>query len=164
MQLIAGRVGQEYNNRKNRKGAFWEDRYHATIIDGESFFVQCMLYIDFNMVRAGVVNHPEEWDFGGYQEIMHPKQRYSIIDQERLNVFFRVKSSKQLREDYSLFLQLELEKTSVEKEPQWSRGIAVGSETFVSTIQKNFGKKTEKRKIERGEAYWVLHEPGVSYT
>ena len=29
MQLIAGRVGQEFNQRKNRKGAFWEDRYHA---------------------------------------------------------------------------------------------------------------------------------------
>jgi REP element-mobilizing transposase RayT len=32
MQLIAGRTGQEYNQRKRRKGAFWEDRYHATAI------------------------------------------------------------------------------------------------------------------------------------
>ena len=23
LQLVAGRTGQEYNNRKNRKGAFW---------------------------------------------------------------------------------------------------------------------------------------------
>jgi putative transposase len=30
MQLIAGRTAQEYNRRKNRQGAFWEDRYHAT--------------------------------------------------------------------------------------------------------------------------------------
>ena len=30
MQLIAGRTAQEYNQRKGRKGAFWEDRYHAT--------------------------------------------------------------------------------------------------------------------------------------
>jgi len=29
MQLIAGRTGQEYNQRKNRKGAFGEDRYQA---------------------------------------------------------------------------------------------------------------------------------------
>ena len=26
MQLIAGRSGQEYNQRKKRKGAYWEDR------------------------------------------------------------------------------------------------------------------------------------------
>jgi REP element-mobilizing transposase RayT len=30
IQLIAGRTAREYNLRKNRKGAFWEDRYHAT--------------------------------------------------------------------------------------------------------------------------------------
>ncbi len=29
MQLISGRVAQEYNLRKKCKGAFWEDRYHA---------------------------------------------------------------------------------------------------------------------------------------
>ena len=32
MQLIACRTAQEYNQRKGRQGAFWEDRYHATAI------------------------------------------------------------------------------------------------------------------------------------
>jgi putative transposase len=32
IQLIAGRTAREYNQRKNRKGAFWEDRYHQNII------------------------------------------------------------------------------------------------------------------------------------
>jgi putative transposase len=31
MQLIAGRTAQEYNRRKHRDGAFWEDRYHTTL-------------------------------------------------------------------------------------------------------------------------------------
>jgi REP element-mobilizing transposase RayT len=53
MQLVAGRTGQEYNQRKNRKGAFWEDRYHATAVEVDSHLVQCMVYIDLNMVRAG---------------------------------------------------------------------------------------------------------------
>jgi len=42
MQLIAGRTGQEYNQRKNRKGAFWEDRYQATAVEAESHLSQCM--------------------------------------------------------------------------------------------------------------------------
>ncbi len=33
IQLIAGSTGQEFNQRKNRKGVFWEDRYHATAIE-----------------------------------------------------------------------------------------------------------------------------------
>jgi putative transposase len=32
MQLVAGRTGQEYNQRKDRKEAYWEDRYHATAL------------------------------------------------------------------------------------------------------------------------------------
>jgi putative transposase len=31
MQLIAGRTAQEYNQRKGRQGAFWEDRSMAVI-------------------------------------------------------------------------------------------------------------------------------------
>jgi hypothetical protein len=36
MQLIGGRTAQDYNRRKVRKGAFWEDRYHATAIEADS--------------------------------------------------------------------------------------------------------------------------------
>jgi len=61
IQLIAGRTGQEYNQRKKRNGAFWEDRYHATAVERDDHLAQCMAYIDLKMVRAGVVKRPEEW-------------------------------------------------------------------------------------------------------
>ena len=35
IQLTAGRCAQEYNLRKKRKGAYWEDRYHAAGISLE---------------------------------------------------------------------------------------------------------------------------------
>ena len=54
MQLVAGRTGQEYNKRKDRKGAYWEDRYHATAVESGDHLARCMVYIDTNMVRAGV--------------------------------------------------------------------------------------------------------------
>jgi putative transposase len=52
MQLIAGRTAQEYNERKGRHGAFWEDRYHATAIEANEHLHRCLVYIDLNMVRA----------------------------------------------------------------------------------------------------------------
>ena len=51
IQLIAGRTGQVYNQRKNRKGAFWEDRYHATAIESNRHLIQCIVYIDFHPVK-----------------------------------------------------------------------------------------------------------------
>ena len=58
IKLVAGKTGQEYNVRKNRKGAFWQDRYHATAVESNRYLRQCITYIDMNMVRAGVVKDP----------------------------------------------------------------------------------------------------------
>ena len=83
IQLIAGRTAREYNQRKKRKGAFWEDRYHATAVETGNHLIRCLTYIDLNMVRAGVVRHPDQWVYGGYHEIQNPKQRYSLIDRQK---------------------------------------------------------------------------------
>ena len=39
MQLVSGATGQAYNSRKNRKGAFWEDRFY-TILQIRYIFFQ----------------------------------------------------------------------------------------------------------------------------
>ncbi len=83
LQLIAGRTGQEYNQRKGRQGAFWEDRYHATAIESGKHLQRCMAYIDLNMYRAGQVSHPREWEHCGYRSLQSPPQRYRIIDVDR---------------------------------------------------------------------------------
>jgi putative transposase len=52
MQLIAGRTAQKYNQRKGKRGAFWEDRDHATAIEIDEHLHRCVVYIDLNIVRA----------------------------------------------------------------------------------------------------------------
>ena len=84
MQLIAGRVAQEYNRRKGRRGAFWEDRYFATAVATDRHLVQCLVYVDLNMVRAGMVDHPSRWKICGFNEIQSPRSRYRIIDMDEL--------------------------------------------------------------------------------
>ena len=83
IQLVAGRTAQQYNLRKGRKGAFWEDRYHATAIETDHHLHRCIVYIDLNMVRAGMVSHPEQWEHSGFNEVQKPPQRYRLIDLER---------------------------------------------------------------------------------
>jgi len=46
IQLVAGRTGQEFNNRKKRKGAFWGDRYHATAIETGEHLLRCLVYAE----------------------------------------------------------------------------------------------------------------------
>ncbi len=73
--LIAGRTAQEYNQRKRRKGAFWQDRYHATAVESGEHLLRCLVYIDLNMVRAGVVDQSSQWHHGGYNEIQAPPEK-----------------------------------------------------------------------------------------
>ncbi len=49
IQLIVGRTAWEFNIRKNRRGAFWEDRYHATAVHTAEHFIRCLVYIDLNI-------------------------------------------------------------------------------------------------------------------
>jgi hypothetical protein len=53
-------------------------------------------YIDLNMVRAGAVRHPGEWVYGGYREIQNPKQRYTLIDRQKLSALLCIKDNDQL--------------------------------------------------------------------
>ena len=43
IKLIAGRTGQKFNQRKARKGAYWEDRYHATAVEDGDHLLQCIV-------------------------------------------------------------------------------------------------------------------------
>jgi hypothetical protein len=41
---------------------------------------RCLVYIDLNMVRAGVVKHPLSWVYSGFYEVQQSPRRYRLID------------------------------------------------------------------------------------
>lgn len=163
IQLLAGRTGQEYNQRKNRKGAYWEDRYHATAVASDSHLFECMLYIDLNMVRAGVVNHPKEWLFCGYNEIQKPKQRYSLIDYEKLIFYLQRKDFGDLQVSCREAVEGRLSQGIPLRDEKWSKSIAVGTKAFVEAIVKKLGIRAKGRKVIREAKSYMLREPAVAY-
>lgn len=42
-----------------------------------------MVYIDLNMVRAGVASHPSQWSFCGYYETQEPRRKNVLINYAR---------------------------------------------------------------------------------
>ena len=136
MQLIAGCTGQAYNKRKEKEGAFWDDRYHATAVDTENHLLRCCSYIDFNMIRAGVVTHPDEWPACGYREIINGKERYKIIDRDMLSKLMIKNTPEKLGEIYKAHTDELITAEYVGKrEPEWTESIAVGSDEFIDSIK-----------------------------
>jgi len=143
MQLVAGRVAQEYNKRKGRRGAFWEDRYFATAVATDRHLALCMVYIDLNMVRAGVVDHPAKWAGCGYNEIQSPPTRFRVIDVNALRRLTGSTSVNAFRRQHRDRVEAELVRGRSEREPEWSEAVAVGPEAFRAEFRRK--KAASKR-------------------
>jgi len=163
MQLIAARTAQEYNRRKARHGAFWEDRYHATAVDIEEHLHHCLAYIDLNMVRAGVVRHPGDWAHNGYREIQNPPKRYAIIDLRELTALSGFSEPAQFQQAHREWVEEMLTPERVTREAKWSEAIAVGGLRFVEMVKSELASKAAHREVIELDGTYALREEGESY-
>jgi REP element-mobilizing transposase RayT len=164
MQLIAGRTGQEYNQRKNRQGAFWEDRYHATAIGDDEHLHRCVVYIDLNMVRAGVVRHPAAWVHGGYRAIHNPRERYTLINLTELSFSCGFARVADFQEAHRQWVEEALKEDAMKRDERWTEALAVGSETFVEKVKRELMMKALHRDIDGSQGSYVLRERPIAYT
>ena len=166
IQLVAGRTGQEYNQRKRRKGAFWEDRYHATAVESGDHFLKCLVYIDLNMVRAGVVAHPNEWPHSSYNEIQSPRRKYVLIDSDSLMRLAGFTDYGPFREAHRNWVHAAISEGPSTIRPEWSKAIAVGGLEFVQAVKDRLRAMAIGRHIvsnPKTESY-ELKETAESYT
>ncbi|MDX8404677.1 MAG: transposase [Mariprofundus sp.] len=163
IQLIAGRVGQEYNQRKKRQGEFWEDRYHATAIESGVHLLRCLIYIDMNMVRAGAVAQPAEWKQSGYHEIQHPPIRYRVVDRKRLAELCGFSSEERFRQAHRQWVETAFHERKLQRRPEFTESLAVGSQGFAEQVQSELAGRTSSRRVrDVGDSY-VLSEPEIAY-
>ena len=163
LQLVAGRTAQEFNQRKKRKGAFWEDRYHATAVEVDEHLAKCIVYIDLNMVRAGVVEHPSGYKLSGFDEIQNPPKRYAVIDMKALQEFFSIGNQERFQQEHRNWVEAELQADVQKRESLWSESIAIGSEGFVKRIHQQLGKRGKGRSIASGKEGFALREVSAPY-
>jgi len=162
--LAASRTAREYNVRKERSGAFWEDHYHATAVDTSEYLRRCLVYIDLNMVRAGVVGHPGEWRFGGYSEIKSGRQRFRLIDSARLLSLLGIPSRQALKDFLDIWILDKMSSSKNGREAVWTESVAVGGEAFVKKIKEKLGPRANSREVARNGGYFVLREGRLAYS
>ena len=66
MKFLDSRYVQAFNQRHSRRGALVRARYSATLVQSEEHYLNCLLYIAMNPVKAGLCRRPEEWEWGSY--------------------------------------------------------------------------------------------------
>jgi putative transposase len=67
MQHLVPRYVRYLNDTYRRSGTLWEDRFKASLVDSECYFLQCCRYIELNPVRARIVSVPEDYAWSSYR-------------------------------------------------------------------------------------------------
>ena len=136
MHYLQGSVAGDYNRRKGREGAFWRGRYHPTLIESGVHLSRCLFYIDLNMFRARACEHPSDWTGGAYNEMLGNRQRYRIINRERLKQCLGMTGQAEgsLEIWYSATMADLMQQGYLHREPFWSEALAVGSRSWAGGL------------------------------
>ena len=166
MHLAAGATAKQYNLRKGHLGSLWEHPYQCTLIEDGQHLLNCLCYVDLNMVRAGVVPHPREWRWCGYDELSGSRQRYRLVNEDRLLESMGIGTPQELRELYIEAIERRLAEGRLAREPLWTESLAVGSKSFTGDVS---AKYTQRRTLDVEEVSdlaiktWALKESQEAY-
>jgi REP-associated tyrosine transposase len=153
MRNVQGEFATWYNRTFDRKGRFWADRFKSTVLEDERAVLDCMMYVELNPVRAGLVEKPEAYQSSSCFLRSIGKGEWLVKIRELLDA----PSEKKARADYRYLLiwrgsvptkdgQVRIPEGLAEREAErgfsksgaflqrlryFSDGVVVGSEVFV---------------------------------
>ncbi len=164
MQTLEGDFAQYYNLRKKRKGAFWSDRYHAVMIDGGEYLWRCLRYIDLNMVRAGAVASPADWEWCGYHEIVGLRKRYRLLDREALaEALAPDRGWEDVSRHYAETVREALHGASLRREACWTESLAVGGKAFTESMSSRIPNRIAVEQVQT-DGLWLVREVSNAYS
>jgi len=67
MQGVGRQYVRQFNQRHGRTGTLWEGRFRSSVIEAERHLLACMVYIDLNPVRAGMVASPQDYRWSSHR-------------------------------------------------------------------------------------------------
>ncbi|MDA1276954.1 MAG: transposase [Verrucomicrobia bacterium] len=164
MREVASEFARTYNRHKHRSNAFWGDNYHATLVEDGRYLWECLCYIELNMVRCGVVGHPGEWEWNGYQEIMGQRQRYRLIDLERLCWRLGANSLDEVRQNLATGLSERIARGELQRQAHWAESLAIGSVGFLEKMQPLILWRRETEIVATTNELWALREEATPYS
>ena len=72
-------IARAANKEDKIKGRFWESRFKCQALLDEAAIAACMVYVDLNLIRAGLAGTPEESDFTSIQERIRTWQETTTV-------------------------------------------------------------------------------------
>ena len=106
--------------------------------------------------------HPRPWGESGYAEIQRAPQRYRMIDRAVLCELLGVAEAR-VATVQNEWVDAALAGGRLERQAHWSDALAVGSRTFVESVQDSLGSRARYRQVEDAPGFSILRESQAAY-
>ena len=148
MQAVGRSYVRYFNLRHQRTGTLWEGRYRSNLIESERYLLACMVYIDLNPVRAGMVAQPADFKWSSHRHCI------GLVNDKLVTphaLFWGLGNTPFAREAaYAELVQTGLAQADKEKLTRSAlSGWALGSAGFVSELQQSTLRRLAPRKAGR---------------
>ena len=144
----------------NRKTRF---SVHCTVIQDGEHLLNCIRYVDLNMVRAGEVRHPANWPACGYDELTGKRKRYRIIDTKHLVARTGMQSVADLHAWYREGSERKLAERRMEREAHWAESLAVGERRFIDRMRREYDRRAQFVTDQAPDGAWHVRETRTPY-
>ena len=146
MQAVGRSYVRYFNLRHQRTGTLWEGRYRSNLIESERYLLACMVYIDLNPVRAGMVQESADFKWSSHRHCIGQLSDKLVTPHA---LFWGLGNTPFARE--AAYLSLVQAGLAVAEKEQLTRsalsGWALGSPGFVSEL-----KELTPRRLLPGKA------------
>jgi putative transposase len=134
MQSLGRRYVQYFNYSYQRTGTLMEGRYKSSLIDSEHYALTCYRYIELNPVRAGMVNHPQDYPWSSYHANATGKKDELITPHP---LYLDLATEPSLRQDryHALFKHALTEQQLSDIRNSTNKNGALGNELFKEEVE-----------------------------
>lgn len=148
MQSVGRRYVRYFNDTQQRSGTLWEGRYRSSPMEADSYLLPCMVYLDLNPVRAGLVAEAADYPWsshGHYAGLRVDK----VVTPHPL--FWSLANTPFARE--TAYTRLVRAGVSADRQQALTdsalTGWALGGERFVAELQRSTPRRVSKEKPGR---------------
>jgi putative transposase len=152
MRQLNGIYTQTFNYIHRKVGHIFQGRFKSILVEQETYLLTLCGYIVLNPVRAGMVEHPQQWPWSSYNATMGAVEKQSFLSTEWiLSQFDATGDIIKARETYRDFVL-----TGEEAESPWSSlrsHFILGSDKYAKEIEQYITENKEKREHPVRERY-----------
>lgn len=148
MQALGRSYVRYFNQRHARSGTLWEGRYRSNLIESERYLLACMVYIDLNPVRAGMVEQAQDYRWSSHRHCIGQLTDRCVSPHA---LFWALGNTPFAREAaYAALVQAGLGSNQTQALTRAAlTGWALGDPDFLEQAQKDIPRRLTPRKAGR---------------